>query len=74
MSPAQLHTLLAEILSGAAGGTQAEWHARIAIVRTSLTHSPHSNWSVEATGTAAQRAAIEQAVGVVRVEHPYITR
>jgi hypothetical protein len=63
------------ILSGAAGKSEAHWDVRLGeIVRTDLTRSPKTNWSL-APGrcSTADRQAINEASRLVHVEHPYVS-
>ena len=71
-TPAGLADLLVELLTGAAGGTEAEWRSAIGDVEKLPTWANvRSNWAVHPTGTAGQLAAIKKAVEVVRAAHPY---
>ena len=75
MAPTQseLAALLAHLLSGAAGGEESDWRDIIGPVhKLSIVDHVHSNWEVIPGGTGKQRAAIAQAVLVVRAEHPYV--
>ena len=68
----ELRDLLAHVIAGAAGGSEASWRKLIAIERVPTWRFVRFNWLVEPTGTAEQRAVIEKAVEIERGEHPYI--
>ena len=72
-APAEMATLLAEVVSGVAGGTNADWRKRIGVVERLPTwkHVTH-NWRVQPSGTAEQKDVIERAMQVVRAAHPYV--
>ena len=72
-APSDMAALLAEVVSGVAGGTKAAWLKRIGEVEQVPTwrHVTH-NWHVSPTGSADQREVIERAIQVVRAEHPYV--
>jgi hypothetical protein len=65
--------MLAAVIAGVAGGSQARWRNLLGPIERLPTwkHVTH-NWRVSPAGTAAERRIIEQAVQVVRAEHPYI--
>jgi hypothetical protein len=71
-TPDDLTALLAHLLAGAAGGKEAEWAELLTIERVNLTFHPHSNWRIDAKGSAGQREAVAKAADVVRVAHPYL--
>ena len=72
-TPDELRDLLAHLLTGAAGGTDSEWWAAIGVVEKLPTWpNVRSNWAVHPAGTAEQIAAMDKAVEVVRVAHPYV--
>jgi hypothetical protein len=70
----ELRDLLAHVIAGAAGGTEAAWRKRIAIERVPTWRHVRYNWLAEATGTVEQRAVIAKAVEIVRSERPYAVR
>lgn len=66
--------LLAEILSGAAGGTKAYWLELIGPVNIlPISTNTHCNWSVSPIATGEEMVAITKAIEIVRAEHPYVT-
>lgn len=73
LTAVELAELLATVVKGVAGGTKIAWKNAIGPVERLPTwrHVTH-NWSVSPRGTAEQRRIVEQAVQVVRAEHPYI--
>ena len=73
LDASELRRLLATILAGAVGESEAAWTKRIGDVAIlPIVFNPHCNWSVSPSGTAEQRDAIGKAVELVRTEHPYI--
>ena len=73
MSADEVGDLLAHVIHGVAGGTEAGWRKVIGPVERMPTWVMVShNWRVEPKGTAAQRRTVEQAVAIVRAEHPYV--
>jgi hypothetical protein len=65
--------LLAHVLAGVAGGTEAKWRRLIGPVEKLPTwRHVRFNWQVMPTGTAVEREVIGKAVDIVRAEHPYI--
>lgn len=73
MTGDELATTLAAVIAGVAGGTTGKWRKIIGRVERLHTwqHVTH-NWRVEPSGTWAERQMVEQAVKIVRAEHPYI--
>ena len=69
----EIHDLLAHVIAGVAGGTEADWRKLIVIERVPTWRFVRHNWLVEPRGTAAERAVIEKAVEIVRGEHPYMS-
>lgn len=69
----ELRDLIAQLLAGVAGGTEAQWRKLIGDVEAlPIVFHPRSNWRIEHTGNAGEREAIEKAVAVVREAHPYV--
>lgn len=68
----EIGQLLAHLLSGAVGGTEARWRRLIKVDRLPTWRYVRFNWDVGAGGTKAEREAIGKAVEVVRAEHPYV--
>lgn len=69
----QVGDLVAHVLAGAAGGTEAKWRKLIGSVdRVPTWRYVRFNWVVEPNGSAEQRDLIARAVDVVRAEHPYV--
>ena len=68
----EIRDLLATLLAGAAGGTEAEWTALVGPVTVHpIWLKAACNWRVEPNGTTDQIEAIEKAVAVVAEAHPY---
>ena len=73
LTPDKMRDLLAELLEGAAGGTRDQWLDAIGPVEKLPTHlNLHCNWTVYPAGNRKQMTAIERAVDIVRIEHPYV--
>lgn len=69
----ELRDLIAHLLAGVAGGTEAKWRKLIGEVEAlPIVLHPRSNWRVSPSGTAKDREAIDKAVEVVRDAHPYV--
>ena len=69
----QTRTLLATLLAGAAGGTEAKWRRLIGEMELLPSWKyVRFNWRVAPTGSVKEREAIDKAVEVVRTEHPYV--
>ena len=65
--------LLAEILTGAAGGTRERWLELIGPVEPlPIWLNVKCNWRISPTATGEELRAILAAVEVVRAEHPYV--
>lgn len=70
---AELRDLIAHLLAGVAGGSEAKWHDLIGEVEAlPIVFHPRSNWRVAPAGEAGAREAIHKAVAVVREAHPYV--
>ncbi len=70
-TPDELTDLLATVIAGVAGGTKARWRKAIGPVEQLPTWcNIHCNWRVTARGSDEDRAVVEQAVAIVRAEHP----
>jgi hypothetical protein len=65
--------MLADMLTGAVGGTRDRWLDLIGPVKMLpiATHI-HCNWSVSSIATGDDLAAINEAARLVREQHPYI--
>lgn len=69
---AELRSLIVEILAGATERPADEWERVVgAIDVVPVWSSPRSNWTLEATGSTADRLAIDKAIEIVRGAHPY---
>lgn len=64
--------LLATILAGVAGGTKTSWRRLIAIEPLQAWQHVRFNWRLLRSGNAKEQRALDQAMDVVRAEHPYI--
>lgn len=74
MTASDLELLLIAHLVRKEGGTSQSWRRALGKikVRDASTHS-HCNWEVTPSGTALQRAAIEELLDDVRLQHSIIT-
>ena len=72
---AELRGLLAQLLAGAAGGTEERWADLIGEVEMlPIVLHPTCNWRVKPDTSGKQIEAIAKAVEVVRGAHPYARR
>ena len=72
-TPDELADLLATVITGVAGGSKPRWRKAIGpITQLPTWRIVRSNWRVEPRGSDEDCALVEQAVAVVRAEHPYI--
>lgn len=70
-----LRVLLADMLTGEAGGAWGYWHDLIGEVAVlPIATNPACNWKIEPAGTRGQLAAIGEAVHRVRQELPHALR
>lgn len=69
-----LRQILVTVLAGATGKADSYWKDKLGTLRpVSPTLDPRSNWKLtDATGTTADRRAIDRAVDLIRGEHPYL--
>lgn len=73
LSADEIGDLLAHIIQGVAGGSEAGWRKVIGPVERMPTWLKVShNWQVSPMGTATQRDTVERAVSIVRSEYPYV--
>lgn len=74
MTASDLEQLLIARLVREKGGTSQTWRRALGkiIVRDTRTH-PHCNWEITPGGTDAQRAAIEDLLDHVRLDHSIVT-
>jgi hypothetical protein len=72
LTPSQLESLLATLLTGAAGADEAHWRGMLKIERTSIIDDIRTNWRLVATGSRRDRKAIDSAADIVRGAHPYV--
>ncbi|WP_066559907.1 hypothetical protein [Croceicoccus bisphenolivorans] len=74
MTASDLEHLLITRLIRERGGTSQTWRRALGkvIVRDTETHA-HCNWDFILSGSQAQRAAIEQLLDDVRLEHSIVT-
>ena len=73
ISGPELRDLLAHLLSGTAGGSEAHWRQLVGEVEVlPIALHPRCNWRVSPAGTDGEQRAIEAAVEVVREAHPYV--
>ena len=69
----ELRDLIAHLLAGVAGGSEAKWRKLVGDVEAlPIVLHPRSNWRVAPNGTSSERAAIEKAVAIVCDAHPYV--
>lgn len=72
-TPDELRALIATLLAGAAGGTEAAWARAIGpVVKLPIHSNVQSNWSIEPSGTDDELVAIGKAVELVRAQHRYV--
>lgn len=74
MTASDLELLLIAHLVRQKGGTSQSWRRALGKinVRDASTHS-HCNWEVTPSGTALQRALIEELLDDMRLQHSIIT-
>jgi len=72
-TPTELQQLLAQVIAGVAGGSEKIWRTKIGpVAQLPIVLHPRSNWSVSPMCGTADHRIIDQAVEVVRAEHPYV--
>ena len=72
MTPTSLRALLAQVLT-AAGHDEAYWLAKIGEVeKRPSVENIHSNWRVTPRAKGKDLGALQNAVALVRAEHPYV--
>ena len=70
---ADIRALLARLLAGVAGGSEARWAKLVGEVEAlPIVFHPRSNWRAQPSGSSEELAAIEKAIAVVREAHPYL--
>lgn len=68
-----IRALLAHLLAGATGKTEAHWEKLIGeVVALPIVFHPRSNWKIEPKGKPAELEAIAKAAEIVRQAHPYV--
>lgn len=68
-----IRALLAHLLAGAAGKTEAHWKKLIGeVTALPIVLHPRSNWRIEPTGRPEELQAIAKAADIVRAAHPYV--
>jgi hypothetical protein len=74
-SEQELRRLLATILAGATEKAETYWTGKLGPIRpVALSLSPATNWRVGVAGAwPDDERAINQAVALVRAEHPYVS-
>ena len=73
LATTEIANLLADLLTGAAGGTRERWLELIGPVKTlPIATNIHCNWSVSPIATGEELVAIGKAVEVVRGVEPYV--
>jgi hypothetical protein len=73
MKASELHDLVVGLLTGAAGGTAERWSQLMGpIEKRPSIEDIHSNWRVSPTATGEELRAINEALALVRPQHPYI--
>ncbi len=74
-SPDGLRDLLAHLLAGAVGGSEANWRGLIDEVEALLiVLHPRLNWRIEPSGAAVERGAVGKAEQLVREAHAYVAK
>lgn len=75
MKPEEIRAELGRLLSGAVGGTEADWTKRIGRVEVLNTiQNIHCDWRVTPNGSPDQVHAIETAAALLANQEPYVTR
>jgi hypothetical protein len=74
MTAHQLLDLLLSSLVRQHGGDRRRWRTALGAVRIhDLATHPHCNWSIEASGSAREKAKIEYMLDDIRGTHPIIS-
>lgn len=69
----EMQALLAHLLAGAVGKTDAHWKRLIGpVIALPIVTHPRSNWRIHPKGKPDEIEAIEKAAAVVREAHPYV--
>lgn len=72
-TPEGLREILVEVLTGAAGKTEAHWRKAVGEVeKLPVATNVRSNWRIAPTGNRTDVATIERAAAIVREAHPYV--
>lgn len=73
LTATDIEDTLADMLTGAVGGTRERWLDLIGPVKMLpiATHI-HCNWSVSPIATGEELVSITKAIELVRAEHPYV--
>jgi hypothetical protein len=72
-TPAELRDLLAAVIAGTVGGTEAHWRRIIGTVqKLPLATNARSNWRVSPVASNEELGVIRRAVEIVRAAHPYV--
>jgi hypothetical protein len=73
VTAAQLQATLVGLLAGAVGGTAEHWASLLGeIEKRPSIEDIHSNWRVSPSATGEELRAINEALALVRPQHPYI--
>ena len=65
-TPDEIRAVIAQHLAENRGKTAAHWSALIAIEKTNIVFDIHCNWRAIASGTKAERAAIDEVADAMR--------
>lgn len=72
-SPSDIRALLAHLLAGVTGKSEAHWEKLIGeVTALPIVFNPRSNWRIDPNGTKMEIEAIEKAAEIVRQAHPYV--
>lgn len=72
-STEDIRDLLAHLLAGATGKTEAHWRKLIGeMTALPIVFHPRSNWKIEPKGNLSELEAISKAAEIVRQAHPYV--
>jgi hypothetical protein len=72
-TPDELRDLLATVITGVAGGSDADWRQAIGpVTRLPIATNARCNWRVSPKGNDAELGVIRRAVEIVRAAHPYV--
>jgi hypothetical protein len=72
-TPDELGNLLATVITGVAGGSDADWQRAIGpVTKLPIATNARCNWRVSPKGSDAELGIIRRAVEIVRAAHPFV--